>query len=295
MSENNSLFAIEAEQMLEAGRPEDAIRICVEGLDAFPDYQVAYGIMSKAYLDIGNIELALSTIESAVSEFPNNRSLIQILDQIRDDHPELITFEESEEQSVEIVPELVKVEEVPERKSFLRLINVKENRHLKSEILRASYLKLIPGLDYTPLKYANTVHESVDHVRPLQPFPEFSVVNPKRRGTNRKFKGKYDISGIAPSLMNPEDRELHLINELTARLEKAKMPRIEEIDNINDSYEEEDEPKSSASELITETMAKIYEMQGAKVEAIGAYRKLMIQHPNNSDYYLEKIKQIETN
>ena len=75
MSEVSVLFAVEAEQLLLAGLTKDAIDLCLQGLNVYPDYPAAFSILAKAYKEIGEKDRAEETIGKALNKFPTNRQL----------------------------------------------------------------------------------------------------------------------------------------------------------------------------------------------------------------------------
>jgi len=56
------VFAPLADAHRKAGRPEEAIRLCREGLERFPDYATARLILAKALVDGGDPEAALAEV-----------------------------------------------------------------------------------------------------------------------------------------------------------------------------------------------------------------------------------------
>jgi tetratricopeptide (TPR) repeat protein len=78
MNEISPLFALEAEQLLLAGYVDDALELCKQGIEIYPEYASAYGILAKAFSEIGDMEFAIATISSALERFPLNKSLINI-------------------------------------------------------------------------------------------------------------------------------------------------------------------------------------------------------------------------
>jgi tetratricopeptide (TPR) repeat protein len=56
------VFAPLADAHRKAGRPEEAIRLCREGLERFPDYATARLILAKALADGGEPETALAEV-----------------------------------------------------------------------------------------------------------------------------------------------------------------------------------------------------------------------------------------
>ena len=46
-------------------------------------------------------------------------------------------------------------------------------------------------------------------------------------------------------------------------------------------------------DLVSETLAKIYSLQGAHLKARSAYQKLMLLHPENKAYFAALIEEID--
>lgn len=65
MSHISLLFAVEAEQLLLAGMPEEAIELCNEGLEVYPDYAAAISVLAKAYKILGDANKAQSLISNS--------------------------------------------------------------------------------------------------------------------------------------------------------------------------------------------------------------------------------------
>ncbi|MCX6146189.1 MAG: tetratricopeptide repeat protein [Candidatus Kapabacteria bacterium] len=74
------LFAVEAEELIALGKPNEAIKLIQEGLGEYPKYPSAFGILAKAYKMIGNEEDANEILESAVYTFPQSKTLKALLD-----------------------------------------------------------------------------------------------------------------------------------------------------------------------------------------------------------------------
>ncbi|MGA1434441.1 MAG: hypothetical protein ACO34C_02980, partial [Candidatus Kapaibacteriota bacterium] len=72
--------------------------------------------------------------------------------------------------------------------------------------------------------------------------------------------------------------------ELAKRLEHAKIPVIDEERTIASP--------SFMPSIVTETMADIYEQQGAYAQAIKAYQVLARNNPDKLEYFESKISQL---
>ena len=72
---DSPLFAVEAQELLDQGKVQEAIDLCNEGLKVFPNYQAAVGILAQAYKQIGDDEKANQTLNDAIEKFPTSKSL----------------------------------------------------------------------------------------------------------------------------------------------------------------------------------------------------------------------------
>jgi tetratricopeptide (TPR) repeat protein len=63
-------FAPLADAYRKAGRTEDAIRLCREGLGRYPEYNTARLILAKALLDAGDAEAALAETRGLLAQMP---------------------------------------------------------------------------------------------------------------------------------------------------------------------------------------------------------------------------------
>ena len=73
MEEISLLFAVEAEQYLLAGMIEEAIELCVKGIQAYPGYAAGYSILAMAYRQKGENEKAREAVNSASENQPFQR------------------------------------------------------------------------------------------------------------------------------------------------------------------------------------------------------------------------------
>lgn len=82
MSEISVLFAVEAEQLLLAEMYEEAIELCNAGLNVYPEYASAYGIIARALQQLDRRTEAVEIINNAIKQFPTNRLLKTVADDI---------------------------------------------------------------------------------------------------------------------------------------------------------------------------------------------------------------------
>jgi tetratricopeptide (TPR) repeat protein len=84
-----------------------------------------------------------------------------------------------------------------------------------------------------------------------------------------------------------DDRLSELADEIT-------NARIKREENFTTPELRENNFLPDKSKLASETLAKIYLSQGQKDEAIKIYQTLMERNPPKKEYYLEKIKEIQS-
>ncbi len=162
--------------------------------------------------------------------------------------------------------------------------------------LRSRNLRLIPGLEYAPLrkddtspKFAPLVEDrSAPGSIPMPPLqtrttpPETSSPVPKpESGSDARKKSVAAISG------DSGDESMTPLEELARRLESARIPAVEEAKEIA-----EDAPAFEPS-LVSDTFAAILVSQGAYAEAIKAYQMLARLKPDRREEYEKKIAEVK--
>jgi tetratricopeptide (TPR) repeat protein len=72
-------FAALAEEHRRAGRPDDAVAVCREGLERYPTYASARVTLGRALLDLGLVADAVAELEEAVLQAPDNLAAARAL------------------------------------------------------------------------------------------------------------------------------------------------------------------------------------------------------------------------
>lgn len=72
--EISPLFAVDAEELLEEGKTQEAIDLCLAGLEEYPGYPAGEAVLAKAYKISGDEEKANQRIEKFQSKNPNIKS-----------------------------------------------------------------------------------------------------------------------------------------------------------------------------------------------------------------------------
>ncbi|MFM8473813.1 MAG: hypothetical protein ACKOBV_09890 [Candidatus Kapaibacterium sp.] len=173
----------------------------------------------------------------------------------------------------------------------LRLVSTPASSSRRA--IRSSAMRLIPGLEFTPLRVQSSpkAYRSVSQLPDMPPFPVI-------RGSSMNVSPMLTVAPAQKSSRKPSKQErtartndvprTHL-EELAQRLEKVRTPVTEEPDGITTRGAAEGvEPT-----MVTETMAKIYEQQGFTEQAIKAYRQLARVKPEKRDEFERRIAALE--
>ncbi len=188
-------------------------------------------------------------------------------------------------------------------------------------------LEKLPILDHSK---AETPREETKQEIKNIPSSEFSFYDWLKKSSTNDF-GKveevhaYDTAKTSSSIERPSDR---LASELNATVETEKQLKSAE-ETIENSEEPEEvkneteelinkfiatEPRIVASkaefynpakqaqrsivedeDLVSETLAKIYSLQGAHLKARSSYQKLILLHPEKKAYFAALIEEIDNN
>lgn len=155
--------------------------------------------------------------------------------------------------------------------------------------LRSRNLRLIPGLEYAPLRKDDSspkVAPLLDDRKRKSPvdLPPPPTEKPKRVAAKKKEEVPIEKVGTP----RPVDAEsMTPLEELARRLESARIPAVEE------QVEESEETPTFAPSLVSDTFAAILVSQGAYTEAIKAYQTLAELKPARREEYERKVQEIE--
>ena len=109
-----------------------------------------------------------------------------------------------------------------------------------------------------------------------------SIVNAKRP----TFVNEKETGIDENKFFNIEER----LDILAEELSKAKI----KVPADTNSEEDSEIPEYTGKKIASETLAGIYYSQKKYEEAISVYKELIQIHPDNEDYYVQKIVDIET-
>lgn len=347
------VFALDAEELFEIGQYTDAVALCKQGLELYPEYASGYAVLYKALLALEHISEALSCLEKGLTFLPSNRILVRLLNEHHDKYgllyidelPEFPAVFQAEETTTTVsevvnidelseeffsepdfeavreesdiintvphntenitddnfdhvelteqqtftegaLPEVVATEEVFVERPFKSVqpetpvrnekvsstpMRVIENAEQGEKVLiRASSIGLIPGLQFVPITLRKPARRFSSELPELPAFREF-----------RKPK----LPAIKELTSTVKARTP--LEELAARLEKARVAIVQEdTPTVHDTKDVEIVTPA------TETVAKIYETQGAYSQAVRVYEELIRSKPESASKYEELIRKI---
>jgi tetratricopeptide (TPR) repeat protein len=168
----------------------------------------------------------------------------------------------------------------------LRMIDLRQHHATDSRVIRAASVRLIPGLEYTSLRFEGMKSRGRREIATLLDPPPFREFHAPMRPMPRR-------ADDAPAT-KPATRRLTL-EELAQRLERARMPRPDELalrptpPPPQPTTDTTPASTTGSQPVVTETIARIYESQGAYEKALDAYRALQRAKPERHSHYQDLI------
>jgi tetratricopeptide (TPR) repeat protein len=271
-------FAVTGEALLAEHRYAEAVQLCAAGVTEFPQYLGGYLMLARAYEALGKVHDASVMRTAAQERFPwyvavqKPSQPVQHAEVAAEAEPEVVT---------EVLPAKPEAEVEPqprEQPSVLRMI---DTAHLVNDerIIRSASVRLIPGLEYTSLRFENLRSRGRRDIAYLSDPPPFRSFHTMRRTTRpaEPSREQRREPGKAVSL-----------EEIAARLERrARMPRA------SDAVEQVPPPEPNGPMLMTETIARIYMQQGSYDKAIEAFRMLQKSKPEKHAQFDALIAECE--
>ncbi len=166
-------------------------------------------------------------------------------------------------------------------------------------MLRSSNIRLIPGLEFAPLRIESKRRALADTAFEFPPFRSI-------RGSQRNYRIQ-KVRATANTLELLDNVPRNQPHREVTQSNVAPQPRIsldelaQQLENVRIQPQQNPKPieprgRSVSDEptVVSETMAHIYESQGAIEQAIKAYMTLARQFPERRAYFEEKIAQLRT-
>jgi tetratricopeptide (TPR) repeat protein len=377
----SATFAVQAQEFLEQGHPAEAIALCRQGLNEYPDYVTAYLVLARAFIAVGDYASAEQALERGVKQSPRSTTTRALRKEVQ---YALRLKELKEKQALspvnggassalpsglqsaladasEAASYMDRGETLPAEQAertlgtYLRIIETDRSSDETHSAFRSNNLRLIPGLDFTPLRMENPSaaqqaaqqrNSSVPEPPPLTEFADWqqyqeslrndqAVSLPLEHATADFINAEMLISGeaIKPEMLKPQTgysrppmptprfsiREIENlpiadaedgndIDSLAGRLMQAQMPGAKELltreaeipeylrENSGETIS--DALPHAGTVIISETMAKIYEAQGALAQALHAYKTLAAEadaqhNDEKARFFAEKIQLVQ--
>ena len=250
-----------ARLLLQSGDIIGAIDICeflIQTSDIEKNGPEIFIVLAQTIDISGDAIAAKQFIYKAMQLFPGHQELITYYHHIPHVHSSIV-----------VNPHSIKISDGSHTELSMQGIPInsnKEHEHIQKSI--SQYDSFLPKLEYTSIT-TQTVRDD-KHQPPIETefpdFPDFSYLS----------------AAIVVEQKNQAiQKPLNALEELAKRLEHARIPAIPN-DPVQGS------PTYTPS-IVTETMATIYEKQGAYTQAIKAYQILARKNPEKLMYFEEKI------
>lgn len=332
MSDISLLFAVEAEQLLLAGMPEEAIELCNQGLLVYPGYAAAISVLVRAYSEMGNAVKASKIIDDNSKILPANsyNLLKKILNDYRVAENDFIAKNntsviEDDNTAVNDSEEFFSDEQQnPLRTDYQSEINDSEEFNPVDELWNDETYNA-PISDYDSFLVEEYPLENEPEIPSLTIYDELNdkskieiiepIINIK---TDEEEYTKYDFSKdksvlkavnieLIPGLKRFEENKGQLLFSVNKKVLKENvvktirrqsdfmsiLTRLSKAENIKPDYQTKIE-RNKTSVVITDTIAGILEQQGSYQEAKNAYLELIKKYPNKESYYIQKISEIDS-
>lgn len=276
MSEISISFALEAEQLLFAGYPDEALELSLKGVECFPDYPSAYIILAKSYKETGDTLAAVKIVDIALKKFPLNKLLVSLNNQFTSDIQEHLVSNKYDE-----IKEITQSEiesrdfnEIEDSESFEQEIEtevaVEEPVADESDV----------DVDIEELMLEQETEDLIEEANPaLNSVLHLVPENNRKSRLELQAKNLSIIPGLDYTPLKIRTKKIFAFNHIKPLPEPPPFRILTRT-----------ESPVSETTIVSETMAKIYEQQRAFPEAIKAYEALIKQRPEKEDYYLSKIQ-----
>ncbi|RPI69339.1 MAG: tetratricopeptide repeat protein [Ignavibacteriae bacterium] len=274
-------FAREALALLGRGQAEPALQLAAEGVKTYPSYLGGYIALADAYAALGHTDDATIILNEAERRFPTFSIVALRRQQLRSSTP----FNNEVQQQRSTTPFNNEVQqqrsstqlhnEVPQRssplaESPLRVINLAQPV-ADARVIRSASMRLIPGLEYTTLRFEGSKTRGSRSIQYLPEPPAFREFHKPGR----------------PAFGLPPTQPLRRVSleELADKIGRVRLT-AEELEKRPPAPDPLQEERHS---VVTETLARIYMSQKSYDKAIDAFTRLQDVYPDQREKFAALI------
>ena len=264
--------------MLRQGDEEAALQLAADGVRMFPTYIGGYVILADCYAALGDVDDARVILTEAKRRFPS-RKVIQQREAALDRQPgtpvteppkhTLVVRRRPKRESRDVPVGTLERKESPLRVIELALPSTDER------IIRSSSVRLIPGLEYTSLRFEGSKVRGDRSITVIPEPPPF-----------RTFHDPYGKELVSKT--RTQEQGTVTLERLADRIGRVRMTS-ESLDAKPPAPDPlSEQPRQT---LVTETLARIYMQQKSFDRAIESFRILTERYPDRTDEFQKLIEE----
>lgn len=264
MTNINELFAIEAEELLNSGKIDQAIQLCEKGLEKYPNYSTAYTILAQAYAKKRNSEDKITAImdnirKSSISNHGAEKVIASIYEYLKNSE---FVEEDSDNEN-----------------------NINETNEKEADVVDDKS----DTLGYEEVEEISSIQDT--HTKLIDLFSDnFHLEN------NLKIKFKREFMGSEDALLKYYDKNFNC-ERLSIPLPKKDDLSIlaESLSSSKIAILDGDFPEDvrfDTPAIVTDTIAELLAKQGSLKAAKEVYQKLLKLNPDKEEFYLSKINSL---
>jgi len=237
-------FVTDVRSMLDNKQFESALQLSADGVRAFPTYLGGYVLLAESFSALG-FESDAEAIAAEIARRFGRTARLKT--------PELEKLKTPEETEKKQKAE-------KSRESPLRIIELAPQAN-DTRVIKSSSVRLIPGLEYTTLRFEGGKHRGQRILQPLSDPPQFREFHAPRKS------GKQTDQPVVQKKLSLE--------ELAERIGRVRITPAD-LEGKPPAPNPIQTPRAS---VVSETLARIYMEQRNYDKAIDALRILQSQHP----------------
>ncbi len=290
-------FAMLAHFYLDAGKVAEALSIAQRGVIAHPNYSTGHTVLAMAMMRAGFYRDARKELIKASDLHPGSRMIESLMEEV-----------DRQEQADSIGRRIAEQYRKNAGKDIMKTVE---------ETLRSNTIKaqdedlLIPGLEYI----IGADFSRVPAI-PKVPVPDEQSDAPPRAEEDKRSPESSDLKSareiidrVARELEGDRESEVDVPDEARSSDEVEKESGELDLDVLareldmagpikpaggKEQEHRDEEGIELTPEIVTDTLAMIFEQQGQIGTAIEAYKILLKKKPGQADFYKRKIADLES-